>query len=298
MVLFTGITGHSGSWLLRRLSKEKYIGAVRCTVRASSDSQLLDNSGLPDLSTVAGDLSDNDFLDRAMKGVGTVLHIASIKHSPAIVEAAIRNRVQRAILVHTTGRYSKYKSAAEDYIRIEEAILALRDRISITILRPTMIYGSSKDQNMYKLIDYLYRHKFFPLFGSGNNLMQPVHASDLGNAYYDVLNNPEATNNREYNLPGKAPLKYADLVRTVSRTLGRKNILLPVPMFLSVLAARIYNRTSSEPRISVEQVMRMNEDKAFSYASAARDFGYCPLSFEEGIKDEVTEYLRANKFPL
>ena len=63
--------------------------------------------------------------------------------------------VRWAILVHTTGRYSRFKSAAEDYIRIEDGILALRDKIAVTILRQTMIYGSSKDQNMFKLVDYL-----------------------------------------------------------------------------------------------------------------------------------------------
>jgi nucleoside-diphosphate-sugar epimerase len=297
MVLITGITGHSGTWLLRRFSKENYPGEVRCTIRGSSDSRLLEESGLP-FCKVTGDLSDPAFLDRAMGGVRTVLHIAGIMLSARIIEAAIRNGVQRAILVHTTGRFSRFKSAAEEYMRIEDAILELRARISITVLRPTMIYGSSRDQNMYKLVDYLYRHKFFPIFGSGNNLMQPVHASDLGNAYFDVLNNPRTTSNREYDLPGKAPLTYVELVKAVSDELGRENILVPVPMFLSLMGARIYNRMSRNPRISVEQVMRMNEDKAFSYDSAARDFGYRPLSFEEGIKDEVTEYLRSNKFSL
>ena len=48
--------------------------------------------------------------------------------------------------------------------------------------------------------------------------------------------------------------------------------------------------------ISVEQVLRMQEDKDFKYDKASRDFGYLPVSFYEGIKDEVQEYLNsANK---
>ena len=121
--------------------------------------------------------------------------------------------------------------------------------------------------------------------------MQPVHARDLGNAYYDVLMNPDATKNREYDLSGKEPIKYIDLVRTVSRALGKKNILVPVPMTLSLLAAKTYSRLSANAQISVEQVLRMSEDKAFSHDSATRDFGYNPLGFEEGIEGEVREYL-------
>ncbi|MDD4566107.1 MAG: hypothetical protein PHE79_11620, partial [Eubacteriales bacterium] len=43
--------------------------------------------------------------------------------------------------------------------------------------------------------------------------------------------------------------------------------------------------------ITVEQVMRMQEDKAFSHEEAYRDFGFDPLPFEEGIREEVDEYL-------
>jgi nucleoside-diphosphate-sugar epimerase len=146
---------------------------------------------------------------------------------------------------------------------------------------------------MFKLVGYLYRHKFFPMFGEGNNLMQPVHAKDLGNAYYDVIVNKDKTFNQNYNLSGKEPIKYIDLVRCVSETLNRKNIIVKIPLSLSVLAAKIYNALNKNAIISVEQVLRMQEDKAFRYEKATKDFGYSPLSFEDGIKGEVQEYLNS-----
>ncbi|NCC57848.1 MAG: glycosyltransferase [Synergistales bacterium] len=145
----------------------------------------------------------------------------------------------------------------------------------------------------YILVDFLYRHKLFPLFGDGRNLMQPVHARDLGNAYYDVLENRERTFNRDYNLSGKEPISYRDLVKAVSDELGRSNILLKIPLTLSILGARLYNAISKNPVITVEQVLRMQEDKVFDHEDARRDFGYAPLSFQEGIKEEVREYLEA-----
>jgi hypothetical protein len=39
--------------------------------------------------------------------------------------------------------------------------------------------------------------------------------------------------------------------------------------------------------IKAEQVLRLNENKDFSYAEAEKDFGFNPLSFEEGIKSEL-----------
>ena len=121
--------------------------------------------------------------------------------------------------------------------------------------------------------------------------MQPVHARDLGNAYYDVISNESSTLNKEYNLPGKQALPYIDLVRTVSQALGRKTVILRIPLWVSVAAAKVYNALDRNAIISVEQVLRMQEDKAFDYGDAARDFGYSPIAFEEGILDEVSEYL-------
>ena len=294
MILVTGISGHSGHLFAERLARERYPGAVRCVLRSLNSVGFLENIAL-NFSVAVGDITDSAFLDEAMTNVSTVLHIASIRFSEKIIAAAIRNKVRWAILVHTTGRYSKFKSASEDYIRIDNGILALRDKIAVTILRPTMIYGSSRDQNMFKLVDYLYRHKFFPIFGDGKNLMQPVLAQDLANAYFDVLSNRAVTMNREYNLSGKEPISYIDLVRAVSRALGKNNVMVPVPMWLSLLGARAYNAVSSKAMISVEQVLRMNEDKVFSHETASSDFGYNPKGFEEGIRGEVEEYLQGKR---
>lgn len=294
MLYVTGITGHSGRWFVERLVNESYKGMLRCVVRGDSDTGFLDNSGL-DIEKVVGDLNDPKFLITSMSGCTAVLHIASIKFSEDVVNAALYNNVEWAILVHTTGRYSKYKSASAEYIDIEEHVLKYRDRMGITVLRPTMIYGSSRDQNMYKLISFLHRFKFFPMFGEGENLMQPIHARDLGNAYYDVIVNRRTTFNKEYNLPGKRHLSYMDLVRTVSNTLGRRNVIVKIPLWISILAARVYNALDKKAIISVEQVLRMQEDKAFEYEDAMRDFGYSPISFEDGIVEEVNEYLVKNK---
>jgi nucleoside-diphosphate-sugar epimerase len=288
----TGITGHTGNWLLKRLICENYNGPIRCVVRKGSDTSLIDESGL-DIEKVYGDLEDADFLKESTKGVTTIMHISWIMHSPKIVEAAIANQVNWAILVHTTGRFSKYKSASEDYINIEDSLLELKDKINLTVLRPTMIYGSAADRNMIKLIDFLNRFRIFPLFGKGENLMQPVHARDLGNAYYDVLMNPSFTMNKNYNLSGKNPLTYRKLIETVSKKLNKRTTLVTLPLGFSVFSARVYNKLTSKALISEEQVLRMQEDKAFSYEKAKNDFGYNPIDFEEGIQEEVELYLKS-----
>lgn len=297
-IMMTGATGHSGKWFIERLKKENFQGSLICLVREGRDIRYIENSGL-DYQIIWGDASDESSLLKAMQDVDIVLHIAHISISPLITQIARKQKISWVILVHTTGRYSKYKSASSQYVQIEDEILKERDiypELDITIIRPTMIYGSQRDANMHRLVAYLDKHKFYPIFGEGQNLMQPVHARDLGNAYYDIILNAEKTKNKEYNLAGKEPLEYKDLINITSRCLGRKNTLIPIPIKLSILAAKTYNKIfGKKALITVEQVLRMQEDKAFSYEEAKQDFGYAPMGFEEGIAEEVMEYRHLKK---
>jgi hypothetical protein len=43
--------------------------------------------------------------------------------------------------------------------------------------------------------------------------------------------------------------------------------------------------------IKAEQVLRLNENKDFSYAEAQRDFGFSPLAFEERIGLEIKNHI-------
>ncbi len=290
-IFVTGITGHSGRFYTQRLAAEGSGDQFVCLVRETSNTDLLDSSGI-DFTKAVGDLSDVDFMAEHMAGCDMVLHIAGIYQSINVINAALRAGVQNAIVVHTTGMYSRFKSASADYIKVEEEVLSHRDKINITVLRPTMIYGTSGDRNMYKLVNYLDRHSFFPVFGSGKNLMQPVHAKDLGDAYYDVIRNWDVCANRDYNLAGRDPIQYIEIIRTVERHLGTNTKNVKFPIWMSLLGAYVYNFLFSSAIISVEQVQRMMEDKAFPYDNARNDFGYLPMSFEDGIKGEVEEYLR------
>lgn len=290
MLFITGATGHSGVWFLKYLNETNICKNIKCVIRNEEKLKYLQNENL-NIIPQFGDLENLDFLEKSMIGCKTVLHIASIYYSENIVRAAIKNNVEWCILVHTTGIFSKYKSASEEYRKIENSLEKYKDKIKITILRPTMIYGSDKDRNMIKLIDFLYRFKFFPLFGDGENLMQPVHAKDLARAYIQVLTNKDVTIGKNYNLPGKFPIPYIQLIRVVSSNLGKKNVIVKLPIGLSIFLAKLYNFLTTKAIISVEQVLRMQEDKAFDYQKASNDFGYNPIDFETGIKEEIQIYL-------
>ena len=227
-----------------------------------------------------------------MAGVKTVLHIAHISISAAVVKAGTEAGVDWFICVHTTGRYSKFKSASAEYIEIEDGLL--NKYPNLTILRPTLIYGSRADRNFWKLIDFINSYKFFPVFGSGKNLMQPVNAQDLGNAYFNVLKNRSTTFGNQYNLSGKDQEKYISILKEISSALGKKVFFIHLPIWISLVGAYLMNMLlGSRFPISVEQVQRMTEDKIFSFEDANKDFGYSPMNFRDGLHREVDEFINS-----
>nr|WP_106783597.1 NmrA family NAD(P)-binding protein [Lysinibacillus timonensis] len=294
MLLVTGITGHSGKYFLQELINKKYKGKIRCIVRDNSDISLIDDSDL-DIEKLVGDLEDEKFLNKAMDGVHTVLHIASIFYSVKVMRAAIKNDVKRAILVHTTGIYSKYKSASEEYQNIEDSIKKIIEdndsNIGLIYLRPTMIYGYTNDKNMIVFIKMVDKIRLFPVISKGRNLLQPVNGRDLGKAYYQLLIKTEIING-DYILSGEKPISMQEMFNLISSILGKKTTFVSVPLSLGVFMAKILNICTFGKVDYIEKVQRMGEDRSFSHQKAKDDFGYQPMPFEEGLKIEVKEYLK------
>lgn len=287
-ILITGVTGHSGKWFLDELKKNSFSDEIHIIVRNKHNINI-ENSKL-NIILHEGDLNDSTFLNECTKNIDTIVHIANIHYSLELIKSAVKNNVNWFIAVHTTGIFSKFKSASFEYKEIEKKIFKFKDKINITILRPTMIYGSQKDYNMHKLIKFIDYSFIFPLFGDGSNLMQPVHARDLGKAYYMVLDNFEKTSNKNYNLPGKNSIEYKYMINLVASKLNKKILILPIPISVAYNLTKICEKLPFFP-ISSEQVLRMKEDKAFSFEKAYNDFDYKPVSFEEGISDQINNYL-------
>jgi nucleoside-diphosphate-sugar epimerase len=293
MLLITGITGHSGKYFLQELINNHYSDPIRCIIRKSSDISLLDKTGLK-IEKIIGDLSDEGFLNEAMIDVDTILHIASIFYSSNIIKAAVKNNVRRVILVHTTGIYSKYKSASEIYKNIEinigKMLQTSNHPIGLIYLRPTMIYGNIHDRNIIIFIKMLDKFRWFPVIEHGKSLIQPVNGRDLGKAYYQILMKTNIMNG-DYILSGEKPISILDLYRLISNYLDKKTKYFNIPLWLGLCIARIFKFFTLGKIDYIEKVQRMCENRSFSHNAATRDFGYKPMPLEEGIKIEVEEYL-------
>lgn len=283
-VLVSGATGFTGSHLLPLLLERGH--EARCFVRPSSDTSVLP-AGRVELAY--GTLDDEDSLKEALNNVDAFVNVASLGfgHAPKIVSAAERSGVRRAIFISTTAIFTSL-NAPSKAVRLAAEETISSSALDFTILRPTMIYGASRDRNMCRLIHYLKRWPVIPIFGDGECLQQPVYVGDVAMAVAQSLEK-EQTVNHSYNISGAAPLTYNQVIDTVCGLINRKVRKIHLPVAPVAASLKFLERLSLRLPVKSEQVLRLNEDKAFDFSDAARDFGYRPRPFAEGIRLELQE---------
>jgi nucleoside-diphosphate-sugar epimerase len=148
-----------------------------------------------------------------------------------------------------------------------------------------MIYGTSRDRNMARLLRFLKRSPVVPLPGGGHGLQQPVNVDDLADAVLSCIERP-ASIHHVYNIAGPEPLTLRELVQEAARAVGRRLLIVPVPLRATIAAARWLERTRLVP-VGAEQLGRLAEDKAFDITPARRDLEYRPRPFSDGIDEEA-----------
>ncbi|HET7290917.1 MAG TPA: NAD(P)H-binding protein [Vicinamibacteria bacterium] len=281
-VALTGATGFTGRRVAAELARRGH--EIQALVRPP----LARAAFLPAAARrVAGDMGERGALDALLEGAEGFVHVASLGfgHADGVVDAVDARRVPRGLYFSSTAVFTRLESRSRaERARAEERVR--RSAGAWTLLRPTMIYGDAGDRNLSRLIRFLARTPCVPLPGGGRALVQPVHVDDLARAAVDALECPRA-HRREYDLPGAAAGPLRALVEHVLSLLGRRPVILSLPIGPAALAARLWHALGLPPRVSEEQVRRLAEDKAFSYEDARRDWGYAPRGWREGLAEEV-----------
>ena len=285
-LIVTGGSGFLGGYVLREAARRGHqtVALARSEAAAAAVTAL-------GARPVTGDLDDAPRLAGAFTAAGgdgcdVLVNLASLGfgHAPAIIAAAERAGIKRAVFVSTTA-VTTTLPASSKRVRLAAERNIRESSLDWTILRPTMIYGDPGDRNLSRLLPLLRRVPVLPVPG-GRHLQQPVHVADAADAVLAAAEHPEAAL-RTYDVAGPEPLTFTELLRTAARAVASRTRFVPVPVSPIIAAARGYELLSRNPRIRAEQVRRLAEDKAFAIDDAIRDLCYAPRSFAEGITAEA-----------
>jgi uncharacterized protein YbjT (DUF2867 family) len=282
-LVVTGGSGFLGGYVLRQAAARGHhvVALARSQTAAGTVTAL-------GARPVRGDLNDARSLVDALTSAGSdaLVNLASLGfgHASVIIGSAERAGIKRALFVSTTAVTTTLPASSKRVrLAAEESIRG--SALDWTILRPTMIYGDPGDRNLSRLLPLLCRVPVLPVPG-GRHLQQPVHAADVADAVLAAAERPEAALHT-YDVAGPEPLTFTELLRTAGSAVASRTRFVPVPLSPVIAVARGYELLSRNPRIRVEQVRRLAEDKAFVIDDAMRDLSYAPRSFADGIRAEA-----------
>ncbi len=276
-ILITGANGFIGTALCAELLRQGY--AVRAALRSAG----------PPIDTVdalvVGAINGETDWSDALRGIDVVVHLAARVHvmQDAVADAlaayrdvnvdgtlnlagqAVQAQVRRFIFISSikvngettllgqpytaegapapVDAYGISKREAEDGLRQ----LADATGMEVVVIRPPLVYGPGVKANFHSMMRWLDKGVPLPL-GAIHNRRTLVALDNLVDLIVTCIDHPAAANQTFLAGDGE-DLSTTDLLQRMAAALGKKARLIPVPMRLLAIAARLFGRQAMAQRL-------------------------------------------------
>ena len=265
-ILVTGGSGFIGAYLVKDLLKNGHV--VTIYDRASS-------GAFPALVRL-GDVQNREQLCRAVQGQEAVFHLAAehrddvtpqslygevnVGGARNLVEAAKQADCRRLIFTSSVAVYSlnahcpseafppapfnaygHSKLAAEEIFR---AWAAEDPELSITVVRPCVVFGEGNRGNVYNLLKQVHGGTFL-MVGDGNNRKSLAYVRNLVPFLISALN--DGPGFRLFNYADKPDLSTNEIIRIARENLGRSGCVsrLRLPYSVGLAAGYCFDMVAS-----------------------------------------------------
>lgn len=321
-VLLTGATGFIGSHIAELLIGKGY--DVYCLTRKTSNLQWLASSPV---RTVEGSLSQEQSLYKAAEDADYVFHVAGLTAARNreeffqgnqggtrnLLNAVLRSapNVQRFVHISSLAAAGPAPSLqqpvdestpcrpitayGESKLAAEREVLADKDRLPVTIVRPPAVFGP-RDTATLTFFQTVNKG-LSPLIGFDEKYVSLVHSSDLARGIVESGESPH-TIGQLYHVASDEFYTWSQIGQATADFLGKKplTIRLPHPVVKTIAGiSGFFGRFAAKPPVlNYEKGLDMVQKYWIcSTAKAHRDFGYRQLMpLADGIANTVGWYIK------
>ncbi|MCW3056845.1 MAG: aspartate aminotransferase family protein [Solirubrobacterales bacterium] len=321
--LVTGATGFIGGSLTRRLAQEGY--AVRCLVRASSDTSRLEEQ---DVQIAVGDLTDPGSLAHAVEGCHHVFHCGAlvsdwatkdeiyrtnVEGTRSLLKASVDASVERFIHFSTTdiyghpdgaeideayaskrfrNWYAQTKLEAEGAVRRAEEAHAL----DAVILRPATVYGPGSADVIGEIARAI-RARNMLLVDRGRAVAGLCFVENLMDAAVLALRH-DAAPGHAFNVSDGLGITWKEFTDGLAEGLGCSKVRWSLPYWMAhgvgfslEQGYRLLRRTTglnAPPLLSRQAVQVLGNNQDFSNRKAREVLGWEPrVDYPGGLEATV-----------
>jgi len=237
-VVVTGAAGLVGKRACTVLTQQGW--QVRAVVRSAA--KAAERLGHLKLEIRSGDIRDADSMRAALKGAGSLVHLAAIAiekkgesyedtntaATRTVLDAARAESVERVVYMSQNGADSKSpypflrsKGIAQDYVTQSSA--------KWTVLKPSVIFGPEDEfvnvlARLVRLSPFIY-----PLPGGGAARFQPIAVADVAQAIVKSLAD-DSTIHKVLAIGGPMPLSLREMTERILVAMNASRAIVGVPV--------------------------------------------------------------------
>jgi len=275
-ILLTGATGFVGQALAGSLFNT--YGSLACAVRKYAKS-LPSHYG----QKAVGNITVKTDWGDALLGINVVVHCAAKAHvlektagssldefrktntagTLNLANQAAKAGVKRFVFIssigvngnNNTSSFSEKSSEmpqeayAISKYEAEQGLLAIAKKsgMEVVIVRPPLVYGPNAPGNFGSLVRWM--NKFVPLpLGAIHNQRSLVALNNLVSFIVHCIDHPKAAN-EIFLISDNEDVSTSELLRKVANAFGKKSWLIPVPVCLMTLAAKLIGKADVANRL-------------------------------------------------
>ena len=325
-VLVTGGSGFLGSYICDQLAREGH--AVRALVRKSSNRKFL--ATIPGLEFAEGSVEQKDLVDAAVAGVDAIVHSAglvkarnkeeffacNVQGTANLLDAAKKHapNLTRFVFVSSLAAVgpssdgtpvlaSRPPSPVTEYGRsklaAERAVLAVKDELPVTVIRPPLIYGP-RDNETFAFFQSVSRG-VLPILGDGKNTLSVVYAADAAAACVRAIS-AQVPSGSTYFVDDGNVYVWRDALADVERAVGRRAFVrVGIPLGVLRAAAALseaYGKLNNKAVMLTRDKIHELSEKHWVCSSelARKELGWEPkVNWREGTA-LAAEWYRANRW--
>lgn len=310
LITVFGGSGFVGRHVVQALARRGY--RIRVAVRRPNEALFVKTTGdVGQVEPVQANIRDTRSVRAAVQGADAVVNLVGILHEQGpqrfeTVQAGGADRIAReakaagiGVFIHVSaiGADAESPSAYARTKALGEA--AVREHVpTAAILRPSIVFGPEDD--FFNRFATLARvSPFLPLIGGGATRLQPVYVKDVADAIARAVETGIA-DGKVFELGGPEVLTFRELMVLVLREIGRKRILLPLPVALAKPLAALMQLLPNPP-LTLDQLRLLGIDNVVSDAAekegrTLKAFGIAGTGPEAILPSYLVRFRRRGQF--
>lgn len=208
-------------------------------------------------------------------------HKNNILATKKVLEACEKAKVRRiihfssiAVLSVRKDHYAKTKLEGEELVK--------NCGLEYCVLRPSIMYGPTNEENIGYLIDFSRKFPIFPIPGHGKWPRQPIYIDDVCNLVISIMR--DFPSNEVYNVNGRDIVYFKDMVKDVQKEMGGLKFRVRIPVSLFKFLMNSFQKLTGNVHFTEDQVDSLIAEEIFPEYPWWEEFDVEVTPFKDGVR--------------